>query len=225
MLSRKNSQWMPGYAFLRKLYRRTKLKNKPAEQVFSQIYEHNIWGNAETVSGDGSTLVGTEILRAGLKNAFENLRIRSILDIPCGDFNWMKEIDLNQIKYTGADIVKALVELNQKKYANPGVQFKQLNLLEDILPAADLIFCKDCLVHFSLEDVKKALKNIINTPATYVAFTTFPGIKENKNILTGEWRPLNLEIEPFNFPPPKQLWSETPDGDKCLGIWEMEGLK
>lgn len=32
--------------------------------------------------------------------------IKSILDIPCGDFSWMKKIELDGIEYIGADIVK-----------------------------------------------------------------------------------------------------------------------
>jgi hypothetical protein len=225
MASKKALQRIPGYVVLRKLYHRIQLKNQPAEAVFSQIYQKNIWGNTETVSGDGSTLEGTLLLRQELESMLKRLQIRSILDIPCGDFNWMKEMHLETITYTGADIVKDLVDMNTKKFGKTGVEFTQLNVLEDPLPPADLIICKDCLVHFSFEDITKAMNNFIHTPAVYIGFTTFPKLAANKNIVTGEWRPLNLEKPPFNFPPPLHMLRETADGNKCLGIWEMEGMK
>jgi hypothetical protein len=35
-----------------------------------------------------------------------------MLDAPCGDFNWMKEVDLSAVHYTGGDIVEPLVNSN-----------------------------------------------------------------------------------------------------------------
>jgi hypothetical protein len=48
--------------------------------------------------------------------------------------------------------------------------------------------------------------------------------------MTGDWRPLNLERPPFNFPPPAELLAEgctEAEGrflDKCLGLWAIKDL-
>jgi hypothetical protein len=52
----------------------------------------------------------------------------------------------------------------------------------------------------------------------------------NTDIKTGDWRPLNLEIEPFNFPKPNLLLSEyrykgkMAYTDKSLGLWELDTI-
>lgn len=64
----------------------------------------------------------------------------------------------------------------------------------------------------------------------YLLTTTFTNRKRNMNIKTGNWRPLNLEIEPIHFPKPILLISENcTEGnmaytDKSLGLWELDKL-
>src|SRR5210317_1826361 len=73
------------------------------EKVFSDIYRKRIWDNLGSVSGDSSTPEGTEKLRKELSEILKEYRINSILDIPCGDFNWMSKFEMKGISYTGAD--------------------------------------------------------------------------------------------------------------------------
>lgn len=68
------------------------LQGAPRE-VFSEIYQRNIWGLRETVSGAGSTLRYTEKLRQSIPGLIADLNIRTLLDVPCGDFHWMSEIE------------------------------------------------------------------------------------------------------------------------------------
>jgi hypothetical protein len=49
--------------------------------------------------------------------------IHSLLDLPCGDFNWMQHVDLQGIKYTGGDIVEALVARIRHNTAMPSAAF------------------------------------------------------------------------------------------------------
>ncbi len=66
-----------------------------------------------------------------------------------------------------------LIEANQR-FADDTHSFRVVNLLDDSLPDADLILCRDCLVHFSHEDVYRALRAIAASPARYLLTTTFP---------------------------------------------------
>jgi hypothetical protein len=59
---------------------------------------------------------------------------------------------------------------------------------------------------------------------------THPDCEENEDITTGDWRLLNLEKPPFNFPKPLQLLNEQcSEGggqfcDKSLGLWRVQDI-
>jgi hypothetical protein len=206
--------------------------------MFSNIYESRAWGDGETVSGPGSTLEYTAAFRDDLARLLRELGTRTLLDVPCGDFNWMGEvvrgielgIERGIELYIGADVVPGLIERNQIRHADPARTFLHLDITAGPLPQADVILCRDCLVHFSLEDVDSALRCIKESGATWLITTTFTGPRENEDIPTGYWRPLNLERPPFNFPPPLRLIDEKcqrGDGayaDKHLALWKIAEL-
>ena len=96
--------------------------------------------------------------------------IKTMLDIPCGDWFWMQHVDLSNVRYTGADIVEKIIQQNQQ-YAGENIFFRYLDLLSDELPKNDLVFCRDCLVHFSYEDVGKALENLTRSGSKYLLTT------------------------------------------------------
>ena len=210
-----------GFGLLRRKY----------EDQFTGIYEKRYWGAAGSVSGGGSSLESTRIVRETLPRLFREKAISSLLDIPCGDFYWMQSLDLHGINYTGGDIVAPLIEENKKRHNRTGVRFMHLDVINDALPCADLVLCRDCLVHLPLADVTKALRNIARSGATWLLTTTFPGRTENKEIAAGKWRPLNLQIAPFQLPEPDELINEEctdADGayaDKSLGLWRCETIR
>lgn len=196
-----------------------------SESIFKDIYEKNIWDNPETVSGDSSTQEQTEILREELSFLIKEYGIKSMLDIPCGDFNWMQKTELD-LDYTGADIVGSLVESNSKRFPEAG-KFMLLDICCDQLPEADLVFCRDCLVHLANKKVFDAIENIKRCGSKYLLITTFPEHKINRNIITGAWRALNFEKSPFNFPPPLKIINEAFKlrgqryTDKSMGLWQI----
>lgn len=169
-----------------------RIRSMNAETIFSEIYRKNHWGSDEPVSGTGSVLEQTEAIIKELPPLLKELGATSILDIPCGDFNWMQQVDLRGIDYIGAEIVQELVQKNKETYESSSVRFEHLNLLQDELPAVDVIFCRDCLVHFSFKDIDRALQNICRSLAKYLLTTTFIERSKNVDIATGQWRPLNL---------------------------------
>lgn len=209
-------------------------KRTQITQVFTHNYETNAWGNAESKSGSGSTLQQTQTLRKELASLLKKLNITSMLDAPCGDFNWMKEMDLTNINYTGCDIVSPLITENIKKYQHhqhTNITFKTLDVINDTLPKCDLILCRDCFVHLQIEEIFKAVKNFKKSGSTYLLTTTFlnPRVNPLNYGITG-WRPLNLFAYPFNFPTPICLINEncTEENyqftDKSLALWKLEDL-
>jgi len=200
-------------------------------EVFTEVYVKGLWGIRESRSGTGSNLEQTKTIRDRLPTLLGELKVRKLLDAPCGDFYWLKEVELDLDEYNGGDIVRELIEENRKRYKGPGRKFTVLDIIEDEIPRVDLVLCRDCLVHFSFRDISSALDNIKKSGSTYLLTTTFRRRAENEEIYTGQWRPLNLQQAPFNFPEPINLINEncTIDNglyaDKCLGLWKLSDLR
>lgn len=198
------------------------------KDIFTDIYLRNGWGDFESVSGPGSNLSQTQIIREKLPDLIRKFSVKTFLDIPCGDFNWMQEVELDIDLYIGADIVDEIVEINNLKYRNEHRYFTKLDLTQNPLPAVDLVFCRDCLVHLSLLDILKSLTNLKNSQSKYLLTTTFTQIENNPDIVTGGWRPLNFQKKPFCFPEPLSMINENcpTEGfsDKSLGLWKIADI-
>jgi hypothetical protein len=193
------------------------------KEVFDEIYKTNKWGNDESVSGSGSTIGATKHVIIGLNDIVKKYDINSILDIPCGDFNWMRKVNMSKVDYLGADIVEDLVQSNRTKY--PDHKFKVMDLTKDQLPKVDLIFCRDCLFHLPYELINTGLENIKNSGSKYLLTTTFTDKTiPNRDIKLGQWRRLNLEIEPFSLSPPIEIFNEKTYKDKSMGLWDITHL-
>jgi len=205
----------------------TPVINLNYQELFLDIYKTNFWKDGESRSGKGSNLTSTKKLVEELPALFRTLEITSILDIPCGDYYWMKTVPMQGIKYTGADLVLEIIADNREKH--PNVDFIELDLLSDKLPYADLIIVRDCLVHFPDEAVFRALNNIYESASRYLLSTTFPNhFNKDKTIKMGAWRPLNLQDAPFNLPEPLIIINEGLRGDcddKSMAVWSRDLLK
>lgn len=205
---------------------RNKIKDKPVEGVFSYIYKSNYWGDKSSVSGVGSNDEQTRVIVEELGKVLKHYNIKNFLDLPCGDFNWMKKVDLKGIRYFGGDIVEDLVKNNQVNYGNENFHFQKLNVISDTLPKAELILCRDCFVHLSNEQVLASLNNIKKQNIRYLLTTSHSSRVSNKNIVAGEWRPINLEIAPFNLKAVDVIneqctEDEGRNADKCLILVDM----
>ena len=198
--------------------------------VFRSIYENNMWSAGSSLSGPGSEESQTRIIRTELGGILKRFEVTTLLDIPCGDLAWMKDVDLPGVSYLGADIVDALIVSHQKNHQRDGRDFQVLDLCVDPLPQVDLVFCRDCLVHLDNLSSWCALANIKASGSRYLMSTTFTDRAANHDIVTGDWRPLNLLLDPFELPPPILLLREgcTENGgihaDKHLALWEVDAL-
>ena len=196
--------------------------------VFTEHYRENSWGDDESVSGRGSRVDSTVAIRAAMPALIEDLKIQTLLDIPCGDFNWMRLLDL-PVRYIGADVVQELVAENQRRFGSARRFFLKLDLTADPLPEADLILCRDCFIHLSFDDISRALANIKRSKARFLLVTNHHDLDQNEDIVTGEWRRVNLQRPPFSFPKPLMQISEQRSGkevtyDKSLALWEISAL-
>jgi hypothetical protein len=200
------------------------------QQRFERIYATNLWSDPETRSGTGSSLDSTRVVRRELPRVLKQLGARVLLDAPCGDFTWMQHVDLSGINYIGGDIVPSIVASDQKLYGSKSRRFIELDLTRDEVPDADVLLCRDCLVHLSYANISAVLENIARSKIHYVLMTSFPGRGDNKDIVDGDWRPLDFEAPPFSFPQPVLTLleeCEEEDGsytDKSLLAWKVSDI-
>ena len=200
------------------------------ESTFAPFYEENRWGDDESVSGPGSSLERTAKLRRELPLLLQEIGVRTLLDAPCGDFNWMRHTQLGIERYIGADIIPDLIARNRELYGNNDVEFLLLDLTRDKLPRVDVILCRDCLIHFSYRHIANAIRNFKRSGSSFLLTNSYPAWRENENIRTGDFRPLNLARPPFNFPMPlRQINEKLPEEEaqffgKILGLWKLSDL-
>ena len=133
--------WRPLRSGCRALFHRS----KSMESTFFQIYERRAWGDGESVSGFGSDLDQTAAVREALPALLKQIGARTMVDAPCGDFHWMKEVKLELDRYIGIDIVPDLIDRNQQLYTDEVREFRTQNITKEPVPNVDVIFCRDCL--------------------------------------------------------------------------------
>ncbi len=210
------------------------------KEVFSHIYDNYGFGSTESRSGPGSTLEETRLLRDKLRDLIHEKGIKSVVDIPCGDFHWMKELVFKFEYYTGGDIVDKCIEENNRLYGNSRINFLHFDLLADNIPSADLLIVRDVIGHFPVEDGKKIVANILKADCKYLLSTTWYNLQDknyhkkhhNRGAEYGRFYPVNLMSAPFNFPEPDFYIEENVQVDdfdngnrKVLALWDLQKVR
>ena len=152
------------------------------EQTFSS--GDHLYGRIDidnfSVSGCGSQMDdSTKNIRENLYNFLKKYNIKSIADIPCGDFWWMRHVDLFDINYMGGDIITP--QITKLKYSFPENDFQRIDLRIDKLPNVDLLFSRDCLFHLSNTDKQMVFNNFISSNIEYLLMSNHPN--SNKIVL------------------------------------------
>jgi hypothetical protein len=142
-------------------------------------------GLPETHCGYGSTLKATENLRLFLPGLLRMLNVRTLLDAPCGDFNWMRKVVLDDIAYIGMDVDEEnLADAREWSAAD----FINRDVLTEPLPKADAWLCRDFLQHLPNAGVERALKQFQHglVPCDIVQQCVEPGHQEGRPVSRGQ---------------------------------------
>jgi hypothetical protein len=202
------------------------LLGKNNEQVFSNIYDLEIWGGGiGSRSGPGSDHNAARHLASALSDLLNDIKAKRVTDIGCGDFGWMKSVQGN-FMYCGVDIVEKIISKLNNSYSSETRKFIHLDAAKDELPKGDTAICREVLFHLSFADAESVLKNIRRNGYVYFIATTDSNTFFNSDITSGDHRPLNLMRPPFNFPQPLH----TIDDDiitygRILAIWHISDIK
>lgn len=198
------------------------------EERFTKIFTSNAWGSLETPSGPGSTLQACAPIIVKLPFWLDLHSVRSIVDLGCGDFHWMSQVDLGEIEYDGYDIVKEAVQA-ASKYTASNIAFHHADVLDLQIPRVDLVLCKDLLIHLPDSDVLKILQAIQSSGSRLLASTSSPGWENRFRVgmKAGEFSPIDLEGQPFLLPPAIDA-VEVPHGKgnprKFLALFDLHGI-
>jgi hypothetical protein len=201
------------------------IENADRRVVFQKIYNENYWGGQESRSGPGSTLGYTKPLRRKLARCLKERNVKTLLDAPCGDFNWMRHVRLPPgTNYLGADIVPELISSLQKTYCGGSRCFKLIDIVDGSLPEADLWLCRDALFHLPNRDIETVLANFANSSISYLLTTTFDFPKCNDDVEPGGFRPINLRVAPFSLPAPLSRITDfvVPWPPRFLALWSRQ---
>jgi 2-polyprenyl-3-methyl-5-hydroxy-6-metoxy-1,4-benzoquinol methylase len=209
------------------------MESNNIEQVFTDIYKNNTWSSLESASGTGSEIIATTEVRERLPELIQNYEIKNVLDIGCGDFNWMKTIIHHIGYYVGVDTVSEIINENNRLYGTDNIVFLHKNILDldwEFYSAFDAVILKDVLVHLSFKNITKILTQLKLSRVKYLLATSFLGCQINKDIPDGSWRVINLLASPFNLPRPLETVISYSDFyrvgeelhiDKTLTMWSI----
>lgn len=207
-------------------YQTTHLNLLDRREVFQSIYNSGVWvqdEDQESLSGIGSSLEVTQSIRAAIPKLIKDLRLNHLVDVGCGDWTWMSRVDI-PCRYTGIDIVKSVVDSNTARFTSNYVNFLQLDAVSQPIPSCDAVLCREVIFHLNFADGAQLIKNFKKS-ARWLIMTSDTAIWFNSNIVTGDYRRLNLQCAPYRFPVPDLV---IPDNDvvagRILGVWRTESL-
>lgn len=203
--------------------------HKNIGEVFAEIYHSNYWCGSKSRSGQGSSLATTRIIRKELTVLCDALQINTLLDLGCGDYYWMRSVEL-KCDYIGADIVPEMIALNRTHYTDAKHHFLCLNCVEDPLPTADMVLCRDVIAHLNYEDACNLLRNIKASGSKFLLMTTHLDTTQNNEKHTGHHMAYNMTKAPFHLSSPLVLIEETSaetetrEQRKAMGLWLIDDI-
>ena len=208
--------------------------------LWTRWYENKASRNVESRSGDTSTLRSTQNLRNKLPRLLKKYDVRVLFDAPCGDMHWMRELlDHIDVDFIGGDVVESVIaENNADPELSERAKFITVDLTRDPLPLADLMLARDFLFHLSFEHTHAFLRNFAASDIRYLLTTSHinDGKFENRDIKTGQFRPIDLFQPPYNFPADPldrildgkkdrylYLWTHSQVAEACKEFGEPRG--
>lgn len=195
------------------------------EDVFTNIYRNNTWESEESISGKGSELASVTKILSSLPYLFKKYNIRTIVDAPCGDYNWFCKLDYKFNNYYGIDIVNDIIKNNQRKYQQENALFIQGDILVCNIPKVDLILCRDCCIHLSLKEIKQLISNFKKSGSKYLLTTSYDNCCDNSDIITGQFREINLLLAPFNMQHYTDKIVDNEKEQKYLYLWDLRNIE
>lgn len=193
------------FAHYRSLHSRICGRDLPHDEVFDFIYSTGFWGKNEDgtmgTSGWGSSEAVSRPYREFLTGFLAERRVRSVVEVGCGDWQVGRLVDWDGIDYTGLDVSSVVVE-SLEQFARPNVRFLHRDARFAELPSADLLLVKDVLQHWSNADVVAFLPQLSKFKLALITngFDPSGRVPVNHDIPAGKYCEIDLSRPPFSVP-------------------------
>lgn len=209
---------------------------------FASVYETKFWSARGSMpgvpgSGPGSTAAAAANARSTIERLISELGVARVLDVPCGDMTWMRDVDLGEADYVGADIVVDVVSENARALASPRRSFIAVDVADAAaaIPAlraalgdrgpATLVLCRHLLFHLPPREGAGALATLAASGARWLLTSTY--LRADDLAGTGAFvlasgHRTNLLRPPYCARDPERLYRDAPDTpDQYLGLWDL----
>jgi hypothetical protein len=232
MIKRLNIYYWLRKFFISRFIQKYLNQNFVRKFIFYLIYKTNHWNRYQKINKNNILVSGPGSIPGSIqtKNIIDNLdsfikknNIKSILDMPCGDFSWMQDLikKNNYINYTGYDIVEDIIFYNNKKYSKNNISFFCKDIVNETnFNNFDLVFIRDFFIHIDYVSINKILDNIKRSKVKFIACSNNNNAINNKDIAVGQHRKINLTIEPFYMNEIFYAFSEGVD-DCYINIYKI----
>ena len=164
------------------------------KDIFDSIYITDFWSEK---SGPGSDPKKAKPWIDTVNSFLKSNNVSTVLDLGCGDWRLGKELNLENIFYTGVDVSSVIIE-EVKHNSKKNIKFISDDIETMNFPKVDLIIIKDVLQHLPNNSVKLIMSKIMKS-CNYALICNDIGENENIDILAGEHRNLNLLNYPFDY--------------------------
>lgn len=159
----------------------------------------------ESLCGGGSWKAQAGDARVFIQEKINEHKYETILDLGCGDWNWMQEIDFQGANYLGVDADAEMIYNNSVKYAFNGIAFKYADIFSMDIPEVDLVICRDVLFHVRLELGLSLINKLKERSRLHFISTSFNQTGKNQDprpyckIEDWGFYRINLLEDPFNL--------------------------
>lgn len=148
---------------------------KSNQKIFNDIYTNAVWGRdkeGEAFSGSGSHYsIFTKPYIENLIIFLKDKKLKTIVDLGCGDFNIGKNfLDFCE-NFIACDVSNIILDKNIQKFKFNKLKFLNIDITKDDLPDGDLAFVRQVLQHLSNHDIKKFLFKLKKTNYKYLIVT------------------------------------------------------
>lgn len=195
---------------------------------FEEVYGRNLWNSRESRSGIGSerrnALADMRFILSLVRKRFGRDQQRAnvtIVDVPCGDMNWMPEL-LDQLEkefaitYYGYDIVPQAIRSHRSRFGSHlNWHFSLIDVVGSPPIRGDVLISRDLVNHLPRADIQRVLSNIKATRSPTLVISNNRGARVNEELREagGGSRMINIERPPFN-------WKRAIAGNGHLWLWD-----
>ena len=214
----------------------------PLMHQFMKIYEDQLWTCG---SGLGSNVAYAQRTICLLSDVLPDLlNVDLLIDLPCGDQQWMpllRERLPKNIKYLGVDAMPGLIQRNIEMFGDERTEFMlgemdDPDCFESIRERSKLwkptdrvaVLSRHVLQHNSYPAIFQYLQGLKNSGVTYFIGTWHYGVPANppsEMAFAGAFSQFDFHQPPFNFPHGILEWLETPrEKDGMYASYHRAGI-